>query len=238
MKNRIKGGVSRFAMVSQQLVRGALAASVLVQCALAATTNIGVAVLLPLTGPTKHEGEQYRQTALRAAEYVNNQTWMVQADVALQIAVKDTASTEYGAWLAANDASGTSNPARVLVGPSYSGPALAASVAAEHASVPMILFDATSPSLSQKDFVMRTCATDQLYSDATLSTLRYFGWQQFGVVYSATAYARAFKETLSLGVHKLGQNTLAMKASAEFSPNSTTMTQEIQYALDEIANAN
>ena len=105
----------------------------------------------------------------------------------------------------------------------------------------MVLFDATSPALSQKDFVMRTCATDALYSEATLAALQYFGWKQFAIVYSATAYARAFKEALAFSVHK-GSTDLTIGASAEFaaSPGATqpgnaiAQNDEIEFARENL----
>ena len=229
-------------MVTRCLLFAAVASGALAQ-------TVDVSVLLPLTCPgslsdtsctTAKEGLQYRETAEKAAQYVNGLGGTVQ----LRLNFENTKGTEYGAWHAANSAA-SGGTARAVIGPSYSGPAKAASVAAENSQVPMVLFDATSPSLSQKDFVMRTCATDALYSEATLAALKHFGWKQFAIVYSATAYARAFKEALALGVHK-GSGDLTIGASAEFatSPDAAqtgsaaTQNAEIEFALDEIEKQN
>jgi sodium/hydrogen exchanger 8 len=184
-----------------------------------------VSVLLPLSGREQSEGAQYKQTAELAVQLINNQSWF--AGHKLELTFEDTQSTSFGAWQAAQSAVGPSATTKplVLVGPSYSAPALAASVSARNARIPMVLFDATNPALSRiPDFVLRTCATDELYAQALVALLRAFDWGQFGAVYSATDYGRGFKEQLALAVSQENgggggaEGGLFMRVAAEFAP--------------------
>eukprot|EP00937_MAST-01D_sp_MAST-1D-sp2_P005153 g5153.t1 len=210
----------------------------------ACAVNVPVSVLLPESGPLKSQGDEYKQTAQASALYINAQPFMTDPDVQLQLSFHDTNSTAYGAWKAAHDATATTNSApALLVGPSYSGPALTASVTAQHSSTPMVLFDATSPALSDKAFVLRTCTTDSAYARATLQLMQHYDWQQFGMVYSSSQYGRGFKELLSLEVHAAGSG-VAIAASAEFAQSDSgavpakTRAQEIEFALDAMQKAN
>ena len=208
-----------------------------------------VSVLLPLSGREQSEGAQYEQTAELAVQLINNQSWF--AGHKLVLTFEDTQSTSFGAWQAAERAVSATTKPLVLVGPSYSAPALAASVSARNARIPMVLFDATNPALSRiPDFVLRTCATDELYAQALVALLRAFDWGQFGAVYSATDYGRGFKEQLALAVSKENggaEGGLSMRVAAEFAPcgaagcgggGGGSSDEELELALKEVREAN
>ena len=123
---------------------------------------INIGALLPETGDECLLGVHYRRAVDAAARYVNNRPWM--QGRTLNLTVYDTKSTVYGAWDAASIAAKESWGNSVLVGPSFSGPAKQASVVAEHETMPMVLFDATSPHLSNLPLMMRTCASNWMRS--------------------------------------------------------------------------
>ena len=221
------------------LVKGLLCLAIL-SLSRANNSTLPVAVLLPESGAQEVEGKQYRYVAEAALAYVNNQSWMVGQ---LNVTFHDTKSTAFDAWQAAEGAfKGNAATPAALVGPSYSSAALAASVSARAQAVPMLLFDATNPGLSRQPFVLRTCATDALYSQALVATLAEFEWAQFGVVYSATDYGRGFKEQLALTVSKANGGgtggSLRMAVAAEFDSSAGHAQEELLLALEAIRSAN
>jgi NhaP-type Na+/H+ or K+/H+ antiporter len=119
----------------------------------------------------------------------------------------------------------------VLVGPAFSGPAKQASVVAEHEQIPMILFDATSPHLSGKPFMMRTCVSDQAYSEALLRIIEHFGWERFAVIHSQTEYGNGLKELLL--VESEGSSATCT-VNAAFSPDLDIVDEEIELALHSV----
>jgi hypothetical protein len=180
--------------------------------------------LLSLSGSSCAAGYEYKFVTDAAVAYINDADFMKSEGFTLQVSVEDDESSDWGAFTQAQ-AVIAAGDTHAIIGPATSSQVLAARFVAAAATMPIVSFGSTSPSLNKNtegaarngdDFLVRTIPTDTANAKAIIALIRHFEWRQFGMLSPNSEWGNSFADAVESAIPE--HSSVALEFTGSFNP--------------------